>query len=652
MNARGILQIILIMLTSHLSMGEGLPASYKEFERKAEELVAPLVPLMEEGKSTLPIEGPASDHGKMADELESVARPGLLLSLWLQMEPLPESEREYEFSREEVASWYREALVMGTDREHPEYWGELMNYHQHGVEMAIMTMSLTLAREWIWEPLSKSEKDQVASWFGEMRGTARYWNNHLFFSILVMEWLRSEGYEKPGDGESIAFMFELLESMHMGGGWFKDGINETYDHYNAYAFHTYGLYWIWKYGHTAPERARMWRQWAHSFTQDYAHFFAASGEHIPYGRSITYRFNSLGIFGLAAQTELGALPLGEMRRISRKNLEYFLGHPIEQSQGALSIGWTDEFQGIREPYSTAGSPYWAAKGLMMLTLPPEHAFWHEEEQAYPSERGDFVRVINAPRFVLRGIDGKVELLNAGSQVSRGNAERYGPWKWSKIAYRTGHGFLVSDDLYEYPLDAALTLTRKNGQRFGRHPTIPVEAAADHMAYFYALGTRDDNFNAPVRTDVFWRDQYLLVIHQVESFEPVKAAHGGFALGLNNAQEGKDETTTNPLFITVHSPDQSSSIQEIYGFEKNFPDKREEGEPRQHLTEPYHITPVLQGDWQTGKQVYAAIFWTASKEEEPVTAWEIQQTDKGHWRLEHPRDGVWEIRHPELPGLER
>jgi hypothetical protein len=616
----------------------------------AEDLVAPLVPLLEEGSTVIPISGPPSDHGVMADLLESVARPGLLLAIWLQMEPLPAERRKHDFTREEIATWYRRALVDGTDPEAEGYWGHLLNYHQHGVEMAIMTMSLTVARDWIWDPLSREEKDQVADWLGEMRGTARYWNNHLYFAILVIEFLRAEGYGEPGDAEAIQFMFELLEAMHMGNGWFKDGINETYDHYNAYAFHTYGLWWVDQYGHTAPARAARWKAWAHTFVQDYAHLYAASGEHLPYGRSITYRFNGLGVFGLAARTGLGALPFGEMRRICRKNLNFFLSHPIEQEQeqGCLSIGWTDAFHGVAEPYTCAGSPYWAAKGLMMLTLPPEHEFWRAEELPYPAERGNFTRVIPAPRFVIRGLDGEVELLNAGSQVSRGNANRYGPWKWSKQAYRTGHGFLVSDSFHAYPTDAVLTAERKNGERYGRHPTIPVDASADHMAYLYALGTRDDDFNLPVRTDLFWNGGWLLAIHRVRSYEPVQYANGSFALGLDSASAA--EVATDNGYAIASNGDLYSAVQNVSGLSATRFDSRGADEARMHLTHPLHITPVAFGDWSTGEKDLIAVLYWSGTDREKGQPWKLLQIEEGEWRLSHPVLGDWTIQHPMLPKL--
>jgi len=650
------MKLSLLLIPLHLSIFPAaygseqtpLPESYIHFEQMTEALVAPLVPLLKEGKSSIPIIGRASDHGLIADELESVARPGLLLALWLQMEELEIADRSNSFTREEVAGWYKEALLMGTDPQHEEYWGDLLNYHQNGVEMAIMTISLTVAREWIWDALDKEERDQIAAWFGQMRGTARYWNNHLYFAILVIEFLREEGYGQPGDAEAVGFMFELLESMHMGNGWFKDGINETYDHYNAYAFHTYGMWWSLMYGHTDPSRAARWKGWSHSFVQDYAHLYAASGENLPYGRSITYRFNGLGVFGLAAKLNLGALPMGEMRRICRKNLEFFMEQPIQQEQGCLSLGWTDEFLEMVEPYSCAGSPYWAAKGLMMLTLPPDHSFWHEEELPYPAERGNFTRVIPAPRFVFRGVNGEVELLNAGSQVSRGNARRYGPWKWSKLAYRTGRGFLVSDSLTRYPTDAALTVVRKStGDRSGRHPTIPLEATDDHLSYLYALGTRDDGLNVPVRTDVFWKGEWLLAIHRVKSVEAVRYLHGSFSLGFSSQDQAG--TTSENGYALASNGTHYSAIQSIKGFSSTRFDGRKEGDLRQHLTHPYHVTPVVQSKWTEGEQVLAVLLWTGMNPAEG-TPWEVRTGNEGEWHFAHPILGDWKISHPQLPGF--
>lgn len=285
----------------------------------------------------------------------------------------------------------------------------------------------------------------------------------------------------------------------------------------------------------------------------------------------------------------------------------------------------------------------------MLTLDPDHRFWSDPELPYPAERGDFVRVITAPRFVLRGVDGEVELLNAGSQVSRGNARRYGPWKWSKVAYRTGVGFLVSDDLHAYPYDAVLTAERKNGQRFGRHPTIPLTARDDHLAYTYALGTRDDGFNLPVRTDVFWNAGWILAIHRVQSFEPVRYAHGSYALGLEEGDQGLYKTMGDN-YILLGSAERYSAIQSLKMLHESMTGTREEGEARRHLSQPYHATPVMRSGWESGEDVIAVLFWAGNKKEHGQP-WDPVQLKEGRWQLDHPVLGNWEIRHPSLPALD-
>ena len=95
-------------------------------------LLKPLAALMAPGKADLPLKGQASNHGAQADRLESFARPCLLAAHWLASEPSPRED----LSRRDLAQWFRQGLVIGTDPSSPEYWGPTANHHQHTVEMA------------------------------------------------------------------------------------------------------------------------------------------------------------------------------------------------------------------------------------------------------------------------------------------------------------------------------------------------------------------------------------------------------------------------------------------------------------------------------------------------------------------------------------
>src|SRR5712672_325270 len=138
---------------------------YGWWRSAAENLLIPLAALMQPGKADLPLIGQSSNHGAQADRLESFARPCLLAAHWLASEPGADEK----LSRDEIAEWFRRGLVIGTDPSNPEMWGPTANHHQHTVEMAALTLALQIARRQLWEPLSKSEREQVVRCFASIR---------------------------------------------------------------------------------------------------------------------------------------------------------------------------------------------------------------------------------------------------------------------------------------------------------------------------------------------------------------------------------------------------------------------------------------------------------------------------------------------------
>lgn len=618
-----------------------LPASYLHWQDAARRLLEPLAALMRPGAADLAITGGASDHDRQADRLESFARPLTLAAFWLQSVPRPEDAA----LRASISAWFRAGLVTGTDPASPHYWGPDANYHQHHVEMGLMTIALQIAECDLWMPLPAGAQAQVARWFATCRGGGIVNNNHLFMSVHILEFLGRHGWAHRTDRAAITAHLNQLETMHRGGGWFEDGINQAFDHYNAYAFHFYGLMWTHLHGAADPVRAARWRGWARLFVRDYQHFFAASGEHPAFGRSITYRFNCLNVFGLALAEDCTDLPPGLLRRLCTRNLDFFLSRPIYQEQGCLASGFTDRFDQIVEPYSCAASPYWAAKGFAPLLLPPTHAFWTDAEQPLPAERG-FVRVMTAPGLVTRSLpDGEVEILNAGSMV--GNTQtRYGPWKWSKLAYRTGIHFTYAfPEASAYSFDSALTAQLDDGRIFGRHSTVAVELDEHHLGYSYNLGSKAGQASTGVETFVFWHDGWLLHVHHVDARQPVVLRLGGFALPLPEAG------TPPPASLSCFSPDgRGTVLQPLLGFAAAEWDTRlDDSTVRRHVAAPYHTTPVARTGRLSGPTVLVALSW-AGVDRAECALWRVVSTATGAWNLTHPKLGAWDLRHWSLPGF--
>lgn len=627
-----------------------VPATYRRWQAHARALLEPLARLLVPGQARLAIHGPASANGANSDRLETVARPMLLAAHYLQSPPESDDPTAAAF-RTRLADGFRDAFLAGTAPGGPQAWGPDANYHQIHVEMGLFCLALQIAPEHLWAPLTRGEQDQVATWLSSARHTGYVDNNHYFMGIHILEFLRAHGYGQRSDAALVDTYFDRLEAMHRGGGWFQDGINQAFDYYNAYAYAFYGLWWARLHGKRDTARAERWRDHARAFTRDYEHFFAATGEHPAFGRSITYRFNSIATFGLTVLENCSDLPLGRLRRLCTRNLEFFLRHPIYQDQGCLTLGWLDRFDASAELYSGAGSPYWAAKGFSPLLLPPSHAFWNVPEEPLLSERGDYVRVIAPAGLVLRSAHGAVELLNAGSQISNTNL-RYGAWKWSKTAYRTGMDFTCAfPAASNWSPDSALTIELPDGRVYGRHSTVATELTETHLGYSWALGYAPDQTNVGVDTTVWWRAGWLLQLHRLNALQPVRVRLGGYALPLHEPRCTRSATATH-LIAWDEARGRGTALQPLYGLEDHAWDARlDDSTPRAHLAAPYHVTPLAVRKNVVGTGFIAALAWAGAADQSAESApWNLVAANAGAWRLTHPRLGDWNVRHPALPAL--
>ena len=625
--------------------GSGLATSsrsdYDSWRAAAESLLQPLAVLMQPGKADIPLRGPASNHGAQADRLESFARPCLLAAHWLVSQPSTTEQ----LSRTQLAEWFQRGLVTGTDPTSAEYWGPTANHHQHTVEMAALTLALQMARSQLWEPLSRKEREQVAEWFGSVRGAGLHRNNHMFFCVLPLAFLEQEGFGRPADRAVSRHLMDVLEGMAVGGGWFLDGMNETVDYYAGYAWGYYGLWWARLYGQTDASRAQRWRDWAASFIKDYACFFSASGENPPFGRSLPYRFAASAPFALAEYCGVSAIPPGQARRLCTRNLVFFLRQPIEQSQGALSLGWTDEFPAVAEAYSCAGSPYWAAKGFAPLLLPPSHEFWRAQEKPFPAEQGDFSRAIPQTGLVVRSHGGDVEVLNNANGICVGNI-KFGTWKWGKLSYRSGFGFEIAPADNRYPLDAALTADFGDGAIHGRHQAQPVAVQPDHCASVYGLGDRFSQNHVSVESRLWWRGGWQLHWHHVVAHQPAVLQLGTYSLVLPDGVT-REVKLTDQHGVALNA-DRGVAIQPLQGFAKVS--RHDTGPQRRtHLLGWHAVLLTADTDRITGAHDLLALVW-AGKDAKEASPWDIVGSEPGRLSLRQAGLGDWEIVHADLPKL--
>ena len=614
---------------------------HKAWLRIAEEGLRPLAKLMAPGKAELPLLGKASNHGAQADRLESFARPCLWAAHWLQCEGQDSREPD-SLSREEIAEWFRRGLLHGTDPQDPQYWGPTEDHHQHSVEMAALVLSLDIARAHLWDPLERRDREQIAAWLGSIRGKTLHRNNHLFFGVLTLEFLRREGFGAKGDEASITENLDALETMALGGGWFRDGTNETVDYYNAYAFHYYSIWWGMLHGASDPARKKRWSDWTAQFLPDHARFFAASGENVPFGRSLTYRFNAVAPFALAAKAGISPLSPGLSRRLCSKNLEFFWSRPIRQSQGVIGLGWVDVFPEMTERYSCVGSPYWCAKGLSALLLPPSSDFWQAAEEPLPSEAGDFSHPMEQTGLLVRGVGGEIELANADTAICAANTI-FGPYKWGKLGYRTGAGYEVQAPGTDYPLDASLTAQSADGTLHGRQATRALAVEADHLACSYPLGS-----DVEIESHLWWNGHWQLQLHKYKLANPCRLLLGGQSL----ATEEESELSSSQSFPRTvwHNRTHHAALHAVHGFESSVLRQVARGKtPRTHIYATNSLTPYLQTATIEGGEGWLAALHGIGPMSTNLADWDISATEAGIWTLRSGGTPDWIIRHPALPG---
>ena len=227
--------------------------------------------------------------------------------------------------------------------------------------------------------------------------------------------------------------------------------------------------------------------------------------------------------------------------------------------------------------------------------------------------------------------------------------RYGAWKWSKTAYRTGVSFTCAyPNQTNWSVDSALTLHLDDGTVYGRHSTIAVEMDEHHVLYSTNLGFKTNQANTGVETAVWWRAGWLLQLHTYDARQPVVLRLGGYALPL--AEPHAERSDPGPILSAWSADARGTVLQPLAGTTATAWDTRlDDAKPRAHVAAPYHVTPVARTTRVTGPGFLAALVWTGTDRAESAP-WKIISAAAGTWKLTHPKLGPWEISHWSLPAL--
>jgi len=418
-----------------------------------------------------------------------------------------------------------EGLRRGADPGDTAFWGEPEDSDQRLVEMAAIALSLLIARESFWDPLSPEEKKNLHAWLATIQTRKLPANNWHFFRILVCSAFRRLGL--PVDERAEAESFDLVDGLYRGDGWYVDGADANYDFYNPFGFHFYGLVYARLMGDLRPDRAARYVERARLFAPQFLALFREDGSVVPYGRSLGYRFAVTSFFSACAFAGVEAVPWAVMKGVVLRNLRWWFARPILDASGVLTVGYAYPNLVMAEQYNSPGSPYWALKAYLPLALGDDHPFWTAEEAPLPSPlpaAGPAMRLAT-PHWIVNRSEEDVQLLCPG---------RYPPWeavqaaaKYCKFAYSARFGFSVSHGawaLSQTGCDSMLVLSEGDGYWRERRKTSDQASGPD-----WTSGRWRPWDDVEIVTTLLALGAWHVRVHRIRSARRLETVEGGFSV---------------------------------------------------------------------------------------------------------------------------
>lgn len=345
--------------------------SKEDFRNCLLDMADPLIPYFSEKRARLELGKTAVYYDKRAIFMEGISR------LFWGFVPFFAGGGE----NKQWQDILNTALTEGCNPNGEEYWGDFTDKDQKFVEMAAIAYGMLFAREQLWEPLSETAKDNLAAYLYHINEYVLPECNWVLFAVLVNLALKSVG--KKYSAQKLSDYLKMTDSFYVGEGWYRDGDSNQKDYYISFAIHFYCLIYAKVMEQEDAARCELYKERAVIFAKQFIYWFDDSGEALPFGRSLTYRFAQAAFFSACVVAGIEPFTIGQMKGLIVRHLENWLKKDIFDRDHILTIGYGYPNLIMAEAYNAPGSPYWAFKTFAVLMIPDDHPFWSAAAEPFP-----------------------------------------------------------------------------------------------------------------------------------------------------------------------------------------------------------------------------------------------------------------------------
>jgi len=457
----------------------------------------------------------------------------------------------------DIIEFYLRGIRRGTDPNDPCYWGPNKPYWEFGTTIAV---AMLIHPAGLWEPLSRQQRERFCRWAEPILALPCWDNNHWYFRLGLSALFERVGWKHERD-----FMTSRLQrclDWHRGNGWFIDGNNRAFDHYNFWGFALYNTFLYWADPAWREQFGERIKQITREFFEVAPLFFTRDGGPVAWGRSLAYRFGGLGAIGWGHLAGLCPLPAGQARRLASGALKFFWDGGCMNEQGLLSGGWTIENPALVEDYISVGAPYWTCHGLAPLMIGADDEFWTAEEQPNPADEPvDHVAALRGAGMTVRtfGRSGEVRVHFAGTPRHEDARWQVGA-KYYQHTYSSAAGFAVAGagkDLCAGRSGASL-----NGQQWVyRKQPDPILVEEDRVAGKWSLAELQMPEAWLVTHSLLGPSGELHILYHTAS-QPLQLMVAGYAVAVPHGEAGEENRL--PGGVCVAGKAAVSALQKLAG----------------------------------------------------------------------------------------